>query len=68
MFYVFSITISDPSYAPEQYAEAWVRASEYIQARPGAGGTRLHRDLNDPRRLLAIASWDRKRMGRLQLC
>jgi hypothetical protein len=60
VFYVFSVTISDPSYTAKQYADAWVRASEFIQARPGARGTRLHRDLNDPRRLLAIASWDSK--------
>ena len=41
-------------------AEAWVRASRLIQAAPGARGTRLHRKLDDPRVLLAIASWDSK--------
>ena len=60
MLYIFSVTITDPEYAPEDYARAWVRASEFIQARPGARGTRLHRSLDNPRKLLAVASWDSK--------
>ena len=58
MLYIFAIIMRDPAYQPEQYADAWERASRYIQARPGARGTRLHRDIHDPRRLLAIASWE----------
>lgn len=60
MLYIFSVTVPGTDYSPEQYAQAWIRVSEFIQARPGARGTRLHRDLNDPRRLLAIARWDSK--------
>ncbi len=44
----------------EQYADAWVRASKIIQRAPGARGTRLHRRLNDPTVLLAIAIWESK--------
>jgi hypothetical protein len=60
MIYLFTVTLTDPDYAPEDYAEAWVRASEHIQRCPGARGTKLHRSLDDPRRLLAIASWESK--------
>lgn len=59
MIFVFEVVIS-PGYSSESYAEAWVRASEIIQAAPGARGTRLHRKIGDDRRLLAIASWDSK--------
>ncbi len=47
-------------YTAEDYAEAWVRASELIQQAPGARGTELHRKLDDPDVLIAIASWDSK--------
>lgn len=60
VFYIFAVHITDPNYRPEQYADAWVRVSEYIQAAPGARGTRLHRKIGDPATLLAIASWDSK--------
>lgn len=60
MLYVFSVTITDPDYSAQDYAQAWLRASHYIQSRPGARGTRLHRSVNDPHRLLAIASWASK--------
>ncbi|MEM1141204.1 MAG: antibiotic biosynthesis monooxygenase [Pseudomonadota bacterium] len=60
MFYIFAIRITDSEYSAEQYADAWVRASKYIQAAPGARGTRLHRKIGDPSTLLAIASWDSK--------
>jgi len=59
MLYVFEVT-TQPGYAPEQYADAWVRASRLIQQAPGARGTRLHRSLDSPERLLAIARWDSK--------
>ncbi len=59
MIYVFEVEVK-AGYSARQYAEAWVAASEIIQRSPGARGTRLHRDLNDPRRLIAIASWDSK--------
>lgn len=59
MIFVFEIR-TRPGYAAEQYAEAWVRASKLIQRAPGARGTRLHRKIDDPSTLLAIARWDSK--------
>ena len=59
MIYVFEVHIK-PGHTVEQYAEAWVHASEIIQRAPGARGTRLHRKIDDPSTLLAIASWDTK--------
>lgn len=59
MIFVFEVRIR-PGYSAEQYADAWVRASEIIQRATGARGTRLHRSLGDPNVLLAIASWDSK--------
>jgi heme-degrading monooxygenase HmoA len=57
--YLFEVRIKS-GYVAEQYAEAWVRASEIIQRAPGARGTRLHRKIGDPNALLAIAEWDSK--------
>ncbi len=59
MIFVFEVRVR-PGYTAEQYAEAWVRASEKIQQAPGALGTRLHRSLNEEDRLLAIARWETK--------
>lgn len=59
MHYIFEIHIG-PGYTPEQYADAWERASRYIQAAPGAQGTRLHRKIGEPDKLLAIATWESK--------
>lgn len=59
MHYIFKVTIG-PGYSAEQYAEAWMRASAFIQRAPGALGTRLHRSLDDPNVLLAIATWESK--------
>lgn len=60
MKYLFEVRMR-PGYRAEQYAEAWVRASELIQRAPGARGTRLHRKIGEPHVLLAIAEWDSKR-------
>lgn len=49
-----------PGRTAEEYAAAWLRASEILQTAPGARGTRLHRKIGDPTTLLAIASWDSK--------
>jgi len=57
--YIFEVTLS-PGYTAEAYAEAWIRASRIIQQAPGAQGTRLHRKIGDPSRLLAIATWESK--------
>ncbi len=59
MIFVFEVHVQ-PGYTAEAYAEAWVRASEIIQRAPGARGTRLHRKIGEPDRLLAIARWDSK--------
>jgi hypothetical protein len=59
MLYLFEVNIK-PGYAAEDYAQAWMRASRLIQRAPGARGTRLHRKLDDPSVLIAIAQWDSK--------
>ncbi|MBD3646200.1 MAG: antibiotic biosynthesis monooxygenase [Pseudomonadales bacterium] len=59
MLFIFEVTVK-PGYTAEQYADAWVRASELIQQAPGARGTRLHRKIGDDKSLLAIASWASK--------
>ncbi len=59
MLYLFEVHIK-PGHTAEDYADAWVRASELIQQAPGARGTRLHRKLDDPSVLIAIAEWDSK--------
>jgi len=57
MIFVFEVRVNS-GYSVEQYADAWVRASTIIQTASGARGTRLHRKLDDPDVLLAIASWE----------
>lgn len=59
MFYIFEVRTHE-GYTPEEYAEAWVRASELIQRAPGARGTRLLRRIGADDALLAIASWESK--------
>ncbi|MFC0446113.1 antibiotic biosynthesis monooxygenase family protein [Pseudidiomarina halophila] len=59
MKYIFEVHIKG-DHCAEDYARAWVRASEIIQRAPGARGTELHRKLDDPKVLIAIASWDSK--------
>ncbi len=59
MHFIFEVHVK-PGYSAEQYADAWVRASRLIQQAPGARGTRLHRKIDDPNVLLAIATWETK--------
>ncbi len=59
MKYIFEVRIQK-GHSAEEYADAWVRASEIIQQAPGARGTELHRKMDDPDVLLAIAHWDSK--------
>jgi len=59
MKFLFEVHIK-PGHKAEEYADAWLRASEIIQQAPGARGTELHRKLDDPNVLIAIASWDSK--------
>ncbi len=59
MHFIFEVYLK-PGYSAEQYADVWMRASAIIQRAPGAKGTRLHRKIGDPERLLAIATWDSK--------
>ncbi|GAA5443826.1 hypothetical protein Misp06_02004 [Microbulbifer sp. NBRC 101763] len=56
MKYIFEVHIKE-GFSAEEYAEAWVRASRLIQQYPGAMGTELHRKIDDPRKLLAVATW-----------
>ena len=61
MHYIFEVRIRpDTDYTAEDYAEAWERASAYIQSAAGAQGTRLHRKIGDHSVLLAIATWESK--------
>ena len=53
MIFIFEVRIK-PGYSAEEYAAAWVRASEMIQSAPGALGTRLHRKIGKPDVLVAI--------------
>ena len=57
MKFIFEVLLN-PGFSADEYAANWVKASEIIQQTPGARGTRLHRDLNQPNRLLAIAEWE----------
>lgn len=59
MKFIFEVRMK-PGYTVDEYAEAWIRASEVIQQTPGALGTRLHRKIGEPDTLLAIASWESK--------
>ncbi|TVP59461.1 MAG: antibiotic biosynthesis monooxygenase [Halomonadaceae bacterium] len=59
MKYIFEVRIRE-GHSPEAYADAWVRASEIIQRAPGALGTQLHRKVDDPHTLIAIAHWESK--------
>ena len=59
MKFIFEVKMK-PGYTVEQYAAAWIEASEIIQRAPGARGTYLHRKIGAPDTLLAIAHWDSK--------
>lgn len=59
MKYLFEVHIRE-GHTAEEYADAWVRASEIIQRAPGAQGTELRRKIGDPNTLIAIATWDSK--------
>jgi heme-degrading monooxygenase HmoA len=59
MKYIFETHIKE-GYTAEDYAKAWLRASELIQRAPGACGTELLRVIGDPDRLIAIAQWENK--------
>lgn len=56
MLYIFEVTVK-PGYSVDQYAQGWLEASRIIQQNPGARGTWLHRKIDDPDTLLAIAHW-----------
>ncbi|MDX1803371.1 MAG: antibiotic biosynthesis monooxygenase [Alcanivorax sp.] len=59
MKYIFEVRVK-PGYTVEEYASAWLEASEIIQQTAGARGTYLHRKIGHPDTLLAIAHWDSK--------
>ena len=60
MKFIFEVHIRE-GHTAEEYADAWVRASEIIQQAPGARGTELHRKIGDPNRDWAIIWSDRYR-------
>lgn len=51
MKFIFEVRMK-PGYTVEEYAEAWLRASEIIQRTPGARGTFLHRKIGAPDNLV----------------
>ena len=59
MKFIFEVRMK-PGYTLEEYADAWIRASEIIQRTPGAHGTYLHRKIGSIDTLLAIATWASK--------
>jgi quinol monooxygenase YgiN len=59
MKFIFEVRMK-PGYTVEEYADAWIQASEIIQQSPGAQGTYLHRKIGEPGVLLAIATWESK--------
>ncbi len=59
MKFIFEVRMR-PGYSVEEYAQAWIRASEIIQRAPGARGTYLHRKIGEPDTVLAIATWSSK--------
>lgn len=59
MKFIFEVRMK-PGYTVEQYAAAWIEASEIIQRTPGAKGTYLHRKIGEPDTLMAIATWESK--------
>lgn len=59
MKFIFEVTVKN-GYTVEDYARAWIQASEIIQQAPGAMGTYLHRKIGEPDKLLAIAHWRSK--------
>lgn len=59
MKFIFEVRIKE-GHTAEDYADAWVRASQIIQQAPGALGTELHRKIGDDRTLIAIAHWESK--------
>ncbi len=61
MKFIFEVTIN-PGYKLEDYAEIWEAESKIIQKEPGALGTRLHRCIGVPSKLVAIASWQSKEL------
>ncbi|WP_226644038.1 antibiotic biosynthesis monooxygenase family protein [Microbulbifer variabilis] len=59
MKYIFEVLIKE-GFSAEEYADAWVRASQLIQRAPGAMGTELLQKIGDKNTLIAIATWHSK--------
>ncbi|WP_444887594.1 antibiotic biosynthesis monooxygenase family protein [Microbulbifer sp. JMSA008] len=59
MKYIFEVQIKE-GFTAEEYADAWVRASQLIQQAPGAMGTELLQKIGDENSLIAIATWHSK--------
>ena len=59
MKFIFKIKIKE-GHSEQEYIDAWKKGSAIIQKSLGAKGTILHRKLDEPRVLIAIAEWDSK--------
>lgn len=61
MKFIFEIKLK-PGVSAEEYKSAWEKGSAVIQKELGARGTKLHRKIEDPNTLLAIAIWESKEL------
>ena len=59
MKYIFEIKIKE-GFTEGQYIEAWKSGSSLIQKSEGAQGTILYKNIYEPGKLLAIATWESK--------
>jgi len=59
MIFVFEVHVKE-GHTADEYVGAWERASEIIQRATGARGTQLHRAIDRPEVMLAIAGWESK--------
>ncbi len=61
MKFIFEVTMR-PGRTIDEYARTWIEESKVIQKEPGARGTRLHRVIGEPNKLIAIATWESKEL------
>ena len=59
MKFIFEVIIKG-GHTEEEYVNAWKKGSEIIQASPGAQGTILYKKIDEPNKLVAIATWASK--------
>lgn len=59
MKFIFKVKIKK-GHTEQEYVGAWKRGSTRIQKSEGAKGTVLYRNISEPGKLLAIATWQSK--------